>query len=210
MWISHEIWQSPLLWNNLNVKHILIKMVTKKILSKLFWLPFFFLAISCIPLSIAPKIEGAKVFKGKKFNMPLPSQYVYVFKDPKNADEFYFYINSKFALDYDEMGGNVPVKINGNEYFLTFYEVEKTTKTVNLVPIAVDVAMDYHGYDPLLEDAHITRSGSWYIALTVSDDHFNDILKEDHPARTSVISYLDTLRVEYLSMADYGDLHFMN
>lgn len=184
-------------------------MATKSNLSKVFWLPLFFFIISCIPLSIAPKIEGAKVFKGKKFNMPLPNQQVYVFKDPKDANEFYFYINAKFAMDYDEVGGNVPIIVKGEEYFLTFYEVEKTTKTVNLIPIAVDAVMEHKGYDPLLEDAQITRVGSWYIALTVNDDNFKDILKEDHPARNSVISYLDQLRVEYLSTADYGDLYFL-
>lgn len=168
---------------------------------------FLFFTFSCIPLQIAPNIEGSKVFKGKKFKKELPKQHVYVFEDPKDANEFYTYINAKYDLDYDVGGGNVPIIINDKRYYLTFYEVERSTKTVNLVPIAVDAAMDSKGNDPIFEGSYTSRTGSWYIALTVTDDNFNDNLEESDPAHKGILKHLDHLRKEYLSTANYMEIY---
>ncbi|MGB3342726.1 MAG: hypothetical protein WBA61_02325 [Aequorivita sp.] len=108
---------------------------------------------SCIPLQIVPNIDGGKVYKGKKFKKQLPKQHVYVFEDPKDANEFYTYINTKYYLDYDIEGGNIPIVINEKNYYITFYEVERSIKTVNLIPIADDVARDSKGNDPLFENS---------------------------------------------------------
>lgn len=166
-----------------------------------------FCAFSCIPLQIAPNIDGAKIYKGKKFKKQLPKQYVYVFEDPKDANEFYTYINAKFDIDYDIGGGNVPITINQKKYYLTFYEVERNTKTVNLVPIAVDIASESKGNDPIFENMYTSRNGSWYIALTVSDDNFNDNLKEEDPAHKQILKHLDYLRNEYLTTANYMEVY---
>ncbi len=186
------------------------KTAATKILKRLFWLPFCFVVLSCIPLKIAPNIEGAKIYKGKKFKRSLPKQYVYVFEDPKNANEFYTYINAKFGIDYDEVGGNVPIVISGKKDYLSFYEVERKTKTLNLFPIAADVVLESKGQDPLFTEAQFHRSGSWYIALTVSDDNLNDNLKEDDPAHASIIRHLDMLRNEYLFTANYMEIYLKN
>jgi hypothetical protein len=162
---------------------------------------------SCIPLQIAPNIDGAKLYKGKKFKKNLPKQGVYVFEDPKDANEFYTYINAKFDIDYDIGGGNVPITIKNKKYFLTFYEVERNTKTVNLVPIVADAVMDSKGIDPVFENHYSSRSGSWYIALTVTDEDLHDNLKEDDPAYASIIKHLDHLRNEYLSTANYMEIY---
>ena len=55
---------------------------------------FLLLFTSCIPLKIAPKIEGEKLIVAKKFKRSLPKKHSYVFEDPKGADEFYNYINT--------------------------------------------------------------------------------------------------------------------
>lgn len=169
-----------------------------------------FLLFSCIPLQIAPNIDGAKIYKGKKFKRKLPKQHVYVFEDPKEANEFYTYINAKYKIDYDDGGGNVPITINGKKYYLTFYEVERNTQTVNLIPMIVDAAFESKGNSPILEDFHYSRSGAWYIALTVSDEDFNDNLKEDDPDRKRIIKHLDNLRNEYLTTANYMEIYLKN
>ena len=176
----------------------------------LYWLPFFLFMGSCIPLKIAPNIEGAKVYKGKKFKKYLPKQQVYVFKDPKNENEFYNFINAKFDLDYDIFGGNLPLVIDGKDYLLSFYEVERSTKVVNLAPIAVDVLLEGKGHDPYLAETEIYRAGTWYIALTVSDNNFGDMLKEDNPQFRNIIKYLDNLRNEYLYTANYLEVYLKN
>lgn len=62
---------------------------------------------SCIPLRIAPKIDTDKVKVARKFKRGLPNQYAFIFEDPKEADEFYYYINDKFDLNFDLVESNV-------------------------------------------------------------------------------------------------------
>lgn len=168
---------------------------------------FSFLFISCIPLSIAPNIDGGKVYAPKKFKKHLPHNYVYVFEDPKDANEFFEYMNAKFQILYDDDLGNIPIQIENKTYYLTFYEVERNTKTVNLVPIVVDAKLDQEGYGPILEDAHVTRTGSWYIALTVTDENLKDALNPDYSSHQRIIGYADTMRTEYLTTAQYIEIY---
>lgn len=158
---------------------------------------------SCIPVRIAPNMEKGKVVKAKKFIKKLPGQYSYVFNDPKEANEFYNYINAKYQISYDDIDGNILVTIAGSNYFLTFYEVNKQTKTVNLIPMVVDAALEEIGHTPILENAEITRFGKWYIALTVTDEHFKDALNPDYQNYEEMEQYMVSLRNEYLSTTHY-------
>lgn len=162
-----------------------------------------FVTTSCIPLRVAPNMEGGKIVKAKKFVKNLPNQYSYVFNDPKEANEFYYYINAKYQLNYDDFNGNIPVVINGKTCYLTFYEVNKVTKTVNLVPILVDAALEDKGRTPVLNNLEVTRSGEWYLALTVTDEHLNDCLSVEHPNFKEVEKYVYNLRNEYLTTTHY-------
>ena len=60
---------------------------------KKFVLFIFLTAIitSCIPTKIAPRFknEDYKVMQAKKFERNLPRETSFIFKDPKDADEFY-------------------------------------------------------------------------------------------------------------------------
>ncbi|RKS55094.1 hypothetical protein BC962_0049 [Gillisia mitskevichiae] len=163
---------------------------------------------SCIPLRIAPNIKGEKLIVAKKFKRTLPRKHSYVFEDPKDANEFYNYINTKYDLGHEDVSYNVPIIINGYEYFLSFHEVEKITKTLNLIPLVIDAGLDSNGYSPLLEDMHSTRTGNWYIVLTVSDSKMNDCLDPNYGDREVVINYLKQERLEYLTTSNYFDALF--
>lgn len=176
----------------------------------LFIIVWCFCCFSCIPLKIAPEIKEAKIYKGKKFRKQLPQQNVYVFKDPKYANEFYTYINAKYDIDYDDIGGNIPILIEEKPFYLTFYEVERSTKTINLIPIVADAALDNKGQDAVFEDMYTYRSGTWYIALTVMDGDFKDLLLEDDPSHKTVIKHLDAMRKEYLTTANYMEIYLKN
>lgn len=171
---------------------------------KQFLIFFGFLIISsCIPLRIAPKINNNKVMLAKKFKRNLPRDYAFIFKDPKDADEFYDFINAKYALDNQIVQWNVPFTIESNEYFLSFYETEIPTKTINLVPLIVDISLVNNGYDPLFVGAEFSRVGNWYLALTVSDAAMNDCLAPNYKYRDKVVKYLRNLRTEYLNTHNY-------
>ena len=162
-----------------------------------------FLLTSCIPLKIAPTIKEDKIKIAKRFKRHLPKQYALIFKDPKDADEFYHFINTKYRLNHKMVEDNVPFTIDGEEYSFSFYEVEKITKTINLLPFFLDAALDNKGYDPVFEDSYSSRKGHWYIALTSFDVGLNDVLDPENENREAIIKYLRDLRIEYLNSNNY-------
>ena len=168
----------------------------------------FFLCSSCIPIRIAPSIKGDKVMLAKKFKRKLPKRYAFIFEDPKDANEFYNYINIKYALNHQDVEWNVPFTIDGEEFFFTFYEIEIPTKTINLIPIIIDAKLESKGYDPILEDAEFSRIDCWYIVLMVSDSNTDDCLKPNHKFREEIIKYLRDLSIEYLTTQNYMDAFF--
>ena len=158
---------------------------------------------SCIPLKIAPTIKEDKIKLAKRFKKHLPKQYALIFSDPKDADDFYDFINTKFQLNHEIVEDNVPFKIDGEEYSFSFYEVEKLTKTLNLIPILIDAKLQSNDNDPLFEEVHTSRKGHWYIALLAMDAHMNDGLNPNYKDREKVIKYLRDLRIEYLNTTNY-------
>jgi len=163
----------------------------------------FFIFSSCIPLRIAPKIKEDKVMVAKKFKRNLPRDYALIFKDPKEADEFYDYINIKFELDHQNVGNNVPFTIDNEEFFLSFYETEIPTKTINIIPVMIDASLVSKGHDPMFEGAQFSRIGIWYLVLTVSNANMDDCLNPDHKSQKKAIKYLRDLRMEYLNTHNY-------
>ncbi len=174
---------------------------------KYFTLLVFIAFQSCIPLKIAPNLEEGKVLKAKKFVPELGNRYVYAFNDPKDANEFYKYVNAKFQISYDDFIGNVEMQLDNQAYYLTFYEVNKETKTINLIPIVVDASMEQKGQYPIMTSAEVSRSGKWYIVLTVTDDKMKDALRPNYTHQENVVNYLMELQEEYLSTSKYLEVY---
>lgn len=162
-----------------------------------------FLACSCIPLKIAPNIEGEKIVNAKKFKKGLPNFQGYVFEDKKNANEFYNFINSKYDLKHINVDSNVPITINNKTYYLSFFERERITKTLNLIPIIVDAKLNQNGNDAILQDLHTSRSGFWYLILTVTDLEIKDCLNPSYPQHQEIVNHLKNLKTEYFSTSNY-------
>ncbi len=177
---------------------------------KLLRLSILLIITSCIPLRIAPKIENYKVTEGKKFKRSLPKRTVFVFEDPKEANEFYTYVNTKFQLNHDLVDIDVPFSIQGNPYYFSFYEVEIPNKAINLFPLileaSVNAALDCD--DALISDPELIRNGNYYIAIEVYDKEEKDCLAEESLSRTSVLTYLRGLKNEYLSTQNYDEVVF--
>jgi len=163
------------------------------------------LCFSCIPLRIAPDLNDGKIIKSRKLKKHLPQKYAFGFNDPKNADEFYQFMWAKFDLNDNDTEKNIAITIEGKSYFLSFYEVEKSTQTLNLVPVLVDGLLISDGCDPILEDLEVTeRPGNWYIAMTLMDTSDNDCLGPEHPDYKEVTHYLKALHQEYLTTQNYN------
>lgn len=165
---------------------------------------------SCIPIRIAPSISDYKLTKGKRFKSGLPENTTFVFEDPKEADAFYNYINTKYNLEDYYVDVEVPFKIGDSEYFLSFYEVEIPNKTLNLLPMVVDAALIASDSDAILTDSYESRSGNWYIAIEVFNATEKDCLHEDSVSRDVVLPYLRALKEEYLSTHNYNEVVFKN
>ena len=165
------------------------------------------LTYSCIPLKIAPNIQGEKIVNAKKFKKDLPNFQGFIFEDSKNANEFYNFINAKYNLKHINVESNVPISINNKTYFLSFFERERTTKTLNLIPIAIDVDRNSKGKDPLLEDLYTSRNGFWYLILTVTDNEIEDCLNPKYPQHQEIINHLKNLKNEYFSTSNYMEAY---
>lgn len=168
------------------------------------------LCSSCFPTKIAPRIEDYRVTTGKKFKKQLPKRGAFIFEDPKDANEFYTFVNAKFKLNDLNVQWNVPFKIDEKEFYFSFYEVERTSNMVNLAPMVIDGVLSQYDHGPIMEDVYTTRSGTWYIALTVNDEEFMDPLKENYPQKEEVIAFLRSLKKEYLSTRNYRKYSMMN
>ncbi|AWX44517.1 hypothetical protein HME9304_01520 [Flagellimonas maritima] len=171
----------------------------------------FTLFISCIPIRIAPKIKDHKITKGKRFKRGLPKKNMFIFEDPKNENEFYNYINTKFQLQDYYVDVEVPFEIENEKYYFSFYEVEIPTKTINLLPLMVDgVLSQTTDMDLILEDAYASRKGNWYIAIEVFNNSEKDCLHEDSKFRIKVLPYLGQLKKEYMNTVNYNEVVFKN
>ena len=183
---------------------------------------FFFIIVSilvfqsCIPLRIAPTIEDYKITEGKKFKRSLPKQEMFVFLDKKEANEFYNFVNTKYQLNHENVFDDVPFKVDEEQFFFSFYEVEIQDKSLNLAPLVVDVfinaALGQDDIQPIFSDKvdAVSREGNWYIAIEVYNDSENDCLQINSLSREIVLKYLRALKKEYFSTYNYNETLFRN
>lgn len=165
---------------------------------------------SCIPLRIAPNIKDYKITKGKKFKRSLPKRQMFLFEDPKNENEFYNYINTKFELNHIDVYDNVPFTTAEQQFFFSFYEIDIPNKTLNLVPIAVDAILLSAELDPIMDGSYASRKGNWYIAIEVYSNTENDCLISESPSNPVVSEFLRLLKNEYLASDNYNEMLFKN
>ncbi len=163
---------------------------------------------SCIPLRIAPSIQDYKITKGKKFKRSLPQRQMFLFEDPKPANEFYNYVNTKFKLGHNDVYDNVPFAIKEEQYFFSFYEVDIPNKTLNLVPLAIDAILLNAEQNTIMDELYESRKGNWYIAIEVYSDSENDCLESESPSLLAVSEYLRVLKNEYLASTNYNEVLF--
>lgn len=147
------------------------------------------------------------MMQAKKFKRKLPRETSFIFKDPKKADEFYHYVNTKYQLNHTDVGYNVPITIDGKTCYLTYNEASIDDKKMNLLGLVVDAKLEDEGLTPLF-DSYVKRKGHWYLIITVFDENIKNCLLEDHPLRQKTIEYLKDLKKEYLSTHNYQELLF--
>ena len=177
-------------------------------MKQLYFLLILFILSSCIPTRIAPKIDDYKIQIGKRFRKTLPKTPTFIFNDPKDADEFYHYIDTKFKLNGIDVEDNVPVILRGKTFYLSFYEASIPTKSINLGKVATDMVLQAKDYDPIFTDNYGKRKDSWYIALKMEDSNFKNCLNENHPDYHLIKKYLKRLKDEYLGIHIYEEIHF--
>jgi len=176
----------------------------------------FILFNSCIPLNIAPNIKDYKIIRGNRIKRSLPKKTVFVFEDTKDADEFYSYVNTKYNLEDYYVDVQVLFCIQGKTHYFSFYEFEEKDKTLNLVPLVIDVAFNQalqnEDFEPIImtDDNTLVRKGNYYIAIEVFSDSEKDCLLEEYAERAAVLMYLRNLKKEYLSTHNYNEVVFKN
>ena len=166
-------------------------------------IPLFY--FSCIPIRIAPTIQTDKVMVASKFKRKLPKKHAFIFEDPKDVNEFYSYINIKYELNDQEVGWDIPFEINETVYYFSFYEVDIPDKTLNILPILVDSALEANNNESIFEDSYVSRMGNWFLVITVTDKDNKDCLHPDYIQKEVILEYLRKMRVEYLNTSNYLD-----
>ncbi len=161
-------------------------------------------------MRIAPRIETHKIKLAKRFQHKLPKRTAFIFEDPKDADEFYNYVNTKHDLAHKDVTCNVPFEIDEERFYFSFHEVEKKDKTLNLIPFLIEASLDEKAISPMFEWHHTSRKYHWYIAVTVDDENMNDCLKTNHEKHEIVVDYLRNMRKEYLDTSNYLELLLQN
>jgi hypothetical protein len=170
---------------------------------------FLALAItSCIPVKVAPKFknEDYKIMQAKKFNRKMPRETSFIFKDPKKADEFYHYINKKYNLDHKDVGLNTPFQLNGLTYYLSYKEVGKEDQNMNVGLALVDLVLEEKAGITMFENNYSSRTGHWYILLTVYDEDIKNCFLDKHPMKSEITTYIKALKTEYLTTHNYEEL----
>ena len=169
---------------------------------------------SCVPIRVAPAIRDYKLKKGKKFKRSLSKRTMFIFEDPKDANHFYNYVNTKFQLGDENVYDDVPFLIDDEYYFFAFYEVDIPTKILNLAPAIFSATLNaaLESEDDLddVGGEDILRTDNWYIAIEVYSDKEKDCLHEDSFSREPVLNYLRTLKKEYLTTHNYNETIFKN
>lgn len=185
-----------------------------KRLSFVLFLPFLF--YSCIPLKVAPKISDYKTVTGKRFKKGLPKKTMFVFEDPKEAGEFYDYINTKFQLKDYYVDVEVPFEVGDSTYYFSFYEVDIRDTSLNLFPLLFDLTLnaalgndEFETYTAT-DNNSIHRNGNFYVAMEVFSNTEKDCLLESYENQKRVLAYLRDLKEEYLSTHNYNEVVFKN
>lgn len=165
---------------------------------------------SCIPVKIASKFkhEDYKIMNAKKFQRKLPRETSFIFKDPKNADEFYYYINKKYNLEHNNVGLNTPFQLNGHTYYLSYKEIGKEDKNLNLGLALTDLVLQEKAGFTVFDDNYSSRKGHWYLIITVFDKDVKNCLLDNHPMKSIITEYLKDLKHEYLTTNNYEELLF--
>ena len=162
---------------------------------------------SCFPISIPPNLENGKLMEAKKFKRKLPNQYAYIFTDLKDANEFYYYLSAKFPPNkLGDSEGNVPITIDNRNYYISFYETEKKSRLVSLLPIMVNGLLDKEEGTEFNEILTVARDGTWYIALTVSNKNFEDGLSPNSKDQKEILNFVKALHNEYITTHNYNSL----
>ena len=179
----------------------------KQLLVCLFLTSFF---SSCIPLSFAPNIETDKIKLAKRFKRDLPKRYGFIFEDPKEIDEFFEFINTKYELP--GIDRKIPLWIDEKPLIMNMYERRRATSTLNFIPILIDAALSGEdgGVPGFFNSFYTTRNEKWFIIITLTDLNGQDALAPAYDRHNANLSFLRSLQKEYLNTANYMEAYFRN
>lgn len=163
---------------------------------------------SCLPLSFAPNIKTDKVKLAKRFKRDLPRQYAFIFEDPKEADEFFTFINTKYKLPGIDQ--RIPLWVDKKPLLLNIYERKRISTTLNFVPVLIDAVLSAKkdNSSNFLNSFYTTRKEKWFIIITLTDLNGKDALAPTHSQQMTNLSFLRALQKEYINTANYMEAYF--
>ena len=158
------------------------------------------LTVSCIPLQNAPDIRDYDIVMAKKFKKDLPRRYAFVFQDQMDADMFHQFFIWKFGRIGVDLQEELPFQVGDSTYYLTFYERQKKSVTLNLLPLVIDAVAMSAGEETVMDDYDIVDEDGeiWYILISAVDSEYNDCLNPSYAKQHELVEALKDLKEEYL------------
>lgn len=153
--------------------------------------------VSCIPLKYAPNIEDYDVVVAKKFKSDLPKRHAFVFEDRNDTEIFMQFIYWKFGRIDMDLKEDIPFDVDGQTYYMTFYERPRESASLNLLPLLIDGEV-------MGEELYDSDGEYWYILITVTDSELRDCLNPAYPDQKKVIYALSQLKEAYMNSDIYG------
>lgn len=164
---------------------------------------------NCISLKKAPEVYGHTIIEGKKLKKSLGKSNHFVFYNHLYDSDLTAFIEYKLKAEENSFLQNLPVKIKGTNFLMTFYTVASSDKSINLLKPIINKAINKKLNTNFNEDAETRETEYYYVAVYVESDAEADSLKEGSIHRTIAENYLIRLMNEYQSIGTSEELDFI-
>jgi len=71
----------------------------------------------------------------------------------------------------------------------------------------IDATLEDKGQSAMFTEEHFSRKGTWYIAITILDEQFEDALSPKYRHREVVENYVKAIKNEYLGTQEYIEIY---
>ncbi|MBC8755384.1 hypothetical protein H2O64_11905 [Kordia sp. YSTF-M3] len=169
----------------------------------------FLFFTNCITIKKVPEVYGHSIVEGKKIKKSLGKSNYFIFYNHLYDDDFTAFTEYKFSAEENSYLQNLPVKIKGTDFLMTFHIVESTEQTANFLAPFVNRAINNSLKTDFDENVKTTETTHFFIAVYVESNSEADSLQEGSIHRAIAENYLIDFMNEYQLIGSSKELNFI-